>query len=164
MSSPGEANNSESFSRKAINILHDMDAHAADLFRAACGFSWSIAGGDTELLVYVQSDDAREIYGAEGITLRSLMDLQALGLLTLEPQGVKRTSLPPTFIASYFGSSIELTLPPSSKMELALGDVYLTASGRQLASICSAEPVDGFFEFVRARWEGIREVASLKVL
>ena len=160
----GEANNSGSFSRKTINILHDMDGQAADLFRAVCGFSWSIAGRGSELLVYLQSDDAREIYVAEGINLPSLMDLQALGLLSLEPRGVIRTNLPPTVIASYFGTSIELTLPPAAAMQLDLGEAILTASGRQLASICSAEPVDGFFEFVRARWEGGSEVASLKVL
>ena len=160
----GEANNSGSFSRKTINILHDMDGRAVDLFRAVCGFSWNIAGRDAQVLVYYGSDESREIYHAGGINLPSLMDMQALGLLSLELPGVKRTSLPPTFIASYFGSSIELTLPPSSAMQLSIGDVYLTASGRQLASICSAEPVDGFFEFVRARWEGSREVASLKVL
>ena len=92
------------------------------------------------------------------------MNLQALGLLSLETQGVIRTNLPPTFIASYFGRSIELTLSAASKMQLPVGEVILTASGLQLASICGTEPVDGFFEFARARWEGGREVASLKVL
>ena len=161
----GEANDSGSFSRKTINILHDVDRQAADLFRALCGFSWNIAGEDTRVLVYLdESDDPRGIYANCGIDYESLTDLQSLGLLSLEPRGVLQTELPSTFTASYFGSSIEVTLAAASAMQIRIGQVVLTASGRQFASICSAEPVDGFFEFVRARWEGDPSVASLKAL
>ena len=160
----GEANNSGSFSRKTINILHDVDRQAADLFRAVCGFSWNIVGEDPLVLVHYQADDSHEIYNAAGVDFLVLMDLQSLGLVSLEPRGVVRTDLPQTFTASYFGSSIEVTLPAGSGMKLDIGEVFLTASGRQLASICGAEPVDGFFDFVRARWEGSPQVASLKVL
>ncbi len=156
----GEANNTGSFSRKTINVLHDMDGQAADLFRTICGFSWSIAGEAPHPLVYLNADESRAIYGARGINLSSLMDLQALGLLSLEPLA-RRTNLPPTWLASYFGDSIEATL---SGRRLRLGEALLTASGRQLAAICNPEPVDGFFEFVRTIWEGESEVTSLKVL
>ena len=158
------SDDSGSFSRKTINILHDMDGQAAGLFRAVCGFSWNIAGDGPHVLVYYQSNDSHEIYNEAGINLPALMDLQSLGLLSHEPRGVVQSGLPPTFTASYFGTSIELTLSAASAMQLHIGDVFLTASGRQLASMCSAEPVDGFFEFVRARWEGSPQVASLKVL
>ena len=64
----GEANNSGSFSRKTINILHDMDGQAADLLRAVCGFSWNIDGRAAQVLVYYGSDDSREIYHAGAST------------------------------------------------------------------------------------------------
>ena len=160
----GEANNSGSFSRKTINILHDVDRQAAQLFRAVCGFFWNIAGEGPQALVYDLPDDSREIYRASGISLPTLLDLQSLGLLSLEPRGVVQTRLPPIFRASYFGSSIEVTLQTSARGQFNVGEVFLTASGRQFASICDAQPVDGFFEFVRARWEGSPQVASLKVL
>ena len=161
----GEANSSGSFSRKTINILHDMDSQAAELFRSLCGFSWNIAGEDGRVLVYLDGpDDSLGIYAECGIDFQSLMDLQSLGLLNLEPGTVVQNELPLTFTAYYFGSSIEVTLATAAGMQLTIGAVALTASGRQLASICSAEPVDGFFEVVRAIWERDSGVASLKVL
>ena len=159
----GEANNSGSFSRRTINTLHDLDTQAARLFRAVCGCSWSIAGL-ADVLVYDQPGGPPEIYKAAGITLPSLMDLQSLGLLSQEPFGVFRKGLPSTFTAFYFGRSIEVTLSAASTMRFSIGEVILTSSGRQLASICGAEPVDGLFEFVRDRWDRDDSVEALKVL
>ena len=116
------------------------------------------------MLVYDQPAGSPDIYKAVGITLLSLVDLQSLGLVSLEPLGVVRTGLPPTFTASYFGRSIEVTLSAASEMQFGVGEVVLTSSGRQLASICGAEPVDGLFEFVRDRWDRDDSVEALKVL
>ena len=159
----GEANNPGNFSRKTINILHDMDKQSAELFRTLCGYVWNIHS-QNHLVVFVQGPP-ENIYASQGITLQRLIDLQSLGLVDVDyTDGFLRPHLPGTFNASYSGRSVALSLSTSAKGNLRIGGVTVTASGGQLASICGAKPAAGFFEFVCSKWKSDPSVESVRVL
>ena len=159
----GEANSPGKFSRKTINILNDLEKRYAMLFQELCGFS-CVVHKSSELVVFLNEDEGKAIYHGRGINLASLLDIESLGLVNQYPSNFLRTTLPQTFPISYFGRSAEVSLAESSGMKLKLGSVLLTTSGRELASICSVEPVEGFFQFICAKWERDPQIASIRML
>lgn len=159
----GEANGVGTFSRKTINILHDMDKQSAELFRTLCGYMWNILGNNY-VLVYPGPDYFDPIYDELGVTFHALVDLESLGVLNQSSRGFVWADPPEPFTTSYFGRPVDLSLSSAFGNDLNLGGAMLTGFGRQLASICDAAPVVGFFEFVCAKWESDPAVESVRVL
>ena len=146
----GEANNPTSFSRRTVNLVADLDKRDAELFRNLCGFGWVI--GQLELLVF---DTHHEIYNQQGIEFRSIVQLEALGLVRDGGAiGFRLVDLPQTFRTNYYGNAVVLTMSKERDNHLSTGKVLLTGAGRELASICGAKPVEGFFDYVYDRWIG----------
>ena len=144
----GEANNPNSFSRRTVNLVADLDKRDAELFRNLCGFGWVI--GQLEPLVF---DTQHEIYNQQGIDFSSIVQLEALGLVRDGGAiGFQRVNLPKTFRAYYYGNPVVLTMPKERDNHLATGKALLTRAGHELAGFCGAKPVEGFFDYVYDRW------------
>ena len=154
----GEANVPGTFSRKTVNILADMDKSDAELFTTLCCFSWGFPDGPAPLVF-----ERDEFFNERGIALRSLADIESLGLILTDSLGFV-LNLGPTIQASYFGNGLELTLAQEAEDELSTGYVLLTAAGRQIGSICELSPIEGFFEFMREKWEQDPRVEAVRLL
>lgn len=146
----GEANNPGAFSRRTVNLVSDLDKRDADMFRNLCGFVWHI-GGLNPLVFDVQ----HEIYNRNGIDFDSVIQLETLGLVQDgSALGFQRNNLPKTARVYYYGNPVVLAMPMESDNKLGVGNVLLTQAGQELAPICGARPIDGFFEYVYDRWAG----------
>ena len=144
----GEANSPGAFSKRTVNLLGDLDKSDAELFTHLCGFVWTI--GNIVPLVF---DTRSEVYNRHGISFDTLIHLESLGLIQFNNiASFRRLRLPKRFTVFYYGKLVELTLPKDADNELELGNVLLTRSGQDLAPVCGARPVDGFFDFVYNRW------------
>jgi hypothetical protein len=113
---------------------------------------------DRPHLVPLVFDASSQIYRDSGIDFQRLFLLQNLGLIQFDSLGIGFiwSPLPQTTTVSYHGRVLELTLraiaPKHPNNALVVGQVLLTRAGRELASIISPAPVEGFFDFVRDRW------------
>ena len=144
----GEANSPGAFSKKTVNLLGDLDKRDAELFTKLCGFAWVI--GD---IVPVVFDCTDKIYNNNGINFNGLIHLESLGLIQFDClAGFIRVRLPQGLTVTYYKRSLQLTLAQATDNQLELGQVLLTRAGEELAPICGARPVDGFFDFVYDKW------------
>jgi hypothetical protein len=145
----GEANQPGTFSRRTVNLLSDLDKLDAELFKNLCSFAWMM--GEPVPLIFKLPTDYR--YEALGISFESLSHLESLGLIHFDNvTGYLRVDLPQRFHISYFGRTVELTIPEGRPNQLQFGAVMLTQAGRELARISNATPTEGFFEYVCTRW------------
>ncbi len=144
----GEANSPGAFSRRTVNLLSDLDKADAELFTRLCGFAWMSVNA-VPLVFDVQD----EIYNRYGINFVSLSHLESLGLIQFDNlSGFQRLGLPKKFHVFYYGKTVELTMPKEADNNFDLGKVLLTKAGRELAPICSSQPIEGFFDFVYNKW------------
>jgi Protein of unknown function (DUF2806) len=145
----GEANSPGTFAKRTVNLLNDLDKSDAELFISLCGFGW-ILNEEFLLLVF---DPKADLYNVQGINFESLVNLETLGLIKVEnAAGYSFDKLPKKLTVYYFGRSVELTFPQDNGNELELGKVLLTRAGEQIASVCGASPIKGFFEYVYDKW------------
>lgn len=152
----GEANSPGTFSKRTVNLLGDLDKRDAELLTHLCGFTWSIDGAKP--LVF---DTGDSIYNEHGISFVSLSHLESLGLIRFDSlAGFQMTGLPKLVAANYYGRRVVLTLPKDFGNDLKLGKVLLSRTGQELARVCDARPIDGFFEYVHDKWEALAIVAK----
>lgn len=144
----GEANSPGTFSKRTVNLLADLDKRDAELFTSLCGFAWMI--GNLTLLIF---DVESEIYSRAAFSFSSLAHLDTLGLIKFDNLvGFRLLGLPKKATVSYYGRPVDLTFPDDQNNQLQSGKAILTNAGRELATICGAAPVEGFFDFVCERW------------
>ena len=145
----GEANVPGTYSKRTVNFLSDLDKTEAVLFTKLCGFVWFI--GAPSPLVF---DEQARIYNRHGIDFANLNHLDSIGLIQYGgPTGFLKINLPKRFSASYYQREITLEMPKDVENELEVGKVMLTRIGRELAPICEARPVEGFWEYVKTQWK-----------
>ncbi len=151
-----EANKPGTFSKRTVNFLGTLDKTDALLFQTLCGYSWEI-GGKTPLIFDSQS----EIYIKNNITFGSLKHLDEIGLLSFESLSgyIKKVAVK-TFGIEYFGKALIIDFEKDTDNQLPIGKVILSKVGEELASICGANPVGGFFEFVQNEYQkkGIKAI------
>ena len=144
----GEANAPGRYSKRTIDYLASLDRSDAELFRALCGFAWSV--GQISPLVY-NSEDAQ--YTEFGVTFGTLTHLDAIGLVKFSSiSGFNFNRLPKQLNVAYFGAQFTLTMPLDEANTLDIGRVLLTKVGQELATICGATPKFGFADFVVSNW------------
>ena len=98
-------------------------------------------------------DVGGQIYNRAGIGFRALTHLDSLGLIKFDDiSRFARLNLAKKITVSYYGGAISLTFPHENGNALPIGKVFLTRASEQLAPICGAIPVEGFYEFVYDRW------------
>ena len=145
----GEANAPGTYSKRTVNFLSDLDKAEADLFTQLCGFVWMI--GKLELLVF---DETAEIYNEHGIDFDSLSHLESIGLVQFgESANFMIEGLPKRLTVVYYDRLLVLKMPKDADNMLTVGKVLLTRIGKELAPISGSQPVDGFVEYVKARWK-----------
>ena len=145
----GEANAPGTYSKRTVNFLGDLDKGDADLFTKLCGFGWQI--GNVIPLVF---DITADIYTKHGLTFNALSHLESIGLIQFNNlTGFRRLGLPKKFAVLYYGQPLVMEMPKDSDNELEIGHVLLTKVGQELAPICGSQPVEGFMDHVKAKWQ-----------
>ena len=151
----GEANEPSSFSRKTVNIMADLGKRDAQLFKALADFVWEIDGRS----VIVDIDVTDEFYTKRDINFESMSTLTELGLIARMIPGFDSSArmirghepvLPVSdqkAIASYGTQTLELCFDKLSGNYLWVGSWKFTQVGVELLSICSKEPIEGFFNW-----------------
>ena len=144
----GEANNPNSYSKRTVNSLSDMDKSDAELFTKLCGFAWMI--GDIVPLIF---DYTAKIYKDNGISFDGLSHFHSIGLATFGPRTMVYSWLPRIYTTYYYGKPLALQMSEDSDNKLDIGYVQFTRIGRELAPICGSKSVAGFYEYVKERWK-----------
>ena len=162
----GEANAPGAFSRKTVNLMADLEKSDAEMFRNLCRFVW--AGLDNRPTVPVIFDCNDEIYKQYGISFHVCTHLDTLGLIifdntynfnntlhTLPALPALGVEFHPAEerILCYHGKSVDFGAPNKHRTTIPIGAALFTQAGREIASICEVEPVDGFFEYAYDKWE-----------
>lgn len=144
----GEANKPETYSKRTVNFLGDLDKRDAELFTALCSFGWHV-GSFTPLIFDCQST----IYNDRGLNFNTLSHLDSIGVLQFNNiAGFVRTNLPKNFTVSYCGKPLSLILPKEEGNQINIGMVLLTQVGQELARVCQAPGVEGFVGYVKEKW------------
>jgi hypothetical protein len=145
----GESNSPGSYSKRTVNFLGDLDKKDAELFVALCRFGWIFR--DFTPLIF---DHQASIYNDIGINFDSLSHLDSIGLIQFNNiTGFILQGLPKEFVVSYCGQLLPLDMKNEKDIKLTIGNVVLTQVGRELASVCQAQGVDGFVDYVKEQWK-----------
>ena len=143
----GEANNPGSYSKRAVNILGDLEQPEAQAFTSLCNFVWQLSGTPVPL-VY---DTNHPIYTASGLNHISCTYLGELGLLNYTPPIVTHGSVEEGATASYHHHTVKLT-GVTNRRGLNIGHATFTIAGLQLFGLCDTHHIHGFFEHVLEEW------------
>ena len=145
----GEANTPGTYSKRTVNFVSELDKKDADLFTKLCGFSWNIG-----YIVPLVFDWDGEIYNRNGINFDTLRHLESIGLIQWVTTGhFTEDKLPKEVNTCYYDKLLLLEISSSLYDHLELGKILLTKIGLELAPICGSKPVDGFYEYVKNRWQ-----------
>jgi hypothetical protein len=145
----GESNSPGTYSKRTVNFLGDLDKKDAELFVSLCRFGWFF-GNFTPIIFDAQAP----IYNDKGINFGTLSHLDSIGLIQFNNlSGFSRQGLPKTFAVSYCGQPLSLVMKNEKDNKLNFGKVLLTQVGRELASVCQAQGVDGFVDYVKEQWK-----------
>ena len=144
----GEANVPGTYSKRTVNLLGSLDKTDAQLFTPLCGFVWAF-GGLTPLIY----DEQASIYTDQGVNFDTLYHLDDIGMISFEPiSGFKRLNLPQHVVVRYYGTPLTIEFKNPENNELNIGKSLFTKTGEQLARICGAKPIDGFYDYVIENW------------
>jgi hypothetical protein len=156
----GEANKPGSYSRRTVNALESLDKRDAELFTALCGFV--ITHNESPWLFIDNVDDP--VYKSSNITIESLYHLDEIGLVNYGPGlGAERLHLMELSeyeTIYYFKRSITLKFKGPNNNNLYVGFAKLTKIGKELAPICGAKPVKGFYDCIVKQWDSYVVPAS----
>ncbi len=144
----GEANAPGTYSKRTVNFLSDLDMKDAELFQALCRFGWFVSKF-TPLIF----DSQDQIYNGLGINFNALTHLDSIGLIQFNNlAGFVRTGVGKKGMVFYCDRPLVLTMEKDVENQLPIGQVLLTKVGEELATVCKAHGVDGFEEYVKAKW------------
>ena len=153
----GEANKPGSYSRKAVNVLGDMDKTDAELFSNFCRFQLMGYSDEMERFPVILQRDA-DVYQRHGITTFGLSALKSLGLVDVAGSLYGGISL---------GSSVHCTFLAHSRGMLAfvrhdgkdvlcevnIGHVSFTRTGMEMSNLClPLRTPKEFVTFLIAQW------------
>ena len=144
----GEANSPGSYSKRAVNILADLEQPEAHAFSSLCNFVWHLSGTPVPVIY----DLDHTIYTNAGVNNVSCTYLKELGLLNYTPPILSYGGVEEGAIASYHDRGIKLTVI-SNRRGLNVGYATFTIAGMQLFGLCETKHVDGFFEYVLGEWQ-----------
>jgi hypothetical protein len=144
----GEANSPGRFSKRTVAMLASLDKSDAAMFSKLCRFKCLVTQ-----LVPIIFDYTHPIYSECGINFELLCDLESIGLIHLDTTRTHVVDdLAQKIAVDYFGQKISVEFAKAENNELAVGSVLFTQAGSQLATICEAQPRDGFIEFLKEAW------------
>ena len=120
------------------------------MFTRLCGFSIDYLNGSKHPLVIDCQDP---IYINAKLTHKNLAHLDGIGLIDFMNIGtfLIEDVTPKSFLIRYFDRTLQVNLLDNEK-DLDTGSVHLTKTGIELERICNAQPVEGFLDYVRGKW------------
>jgi hypothetical protein len=145
----GQANSPGSYSKRTIEILSYLEKADAIMFSQLCSFVFEIADKYVPLIY----DTDLSIYTDHGINFMSISHLENLGLIQYGAFGKQLIELEQKGYANYFSNKVWYEFLMPERNELYVGEVLFTKSGEQLAPISGAQPIAGFFDYVKGRWK-----------
>jgi hypothetical protein len=144
----GEASKPTTYSKRTVDFVASMDKRDAALFTMLGRFVWSLSD-PTPLILDPNADFLKAI----GLTFTSLKHLDAIGLVSFESvAGYQANNVAKHAVAVYFGRPVDIEFPQDSNNTLDLGKVLLTATGKELFSICGATMDEEYFRGVLKHW------------
>jgi hypothetical protein len=147
----GEANQAGSFSKRTMAVVSDLSKQEAELFAKLARFKTNFGP--------VVGNVSANIYISNGVDYGSLMRLQGAGLIHLMGVGhYTRIGFPKFCSTDYFGNQLII---PLHGRPLNVGSANLTTAGEELIPICSAEPVEGFLDYLLKFWY---EMGAMQIL
>lgn len=150
----GEANQPGAYSKRTVNFLSSMDKQDAEIFTTLCRFTVNI---DYPISFIYTLEDG--IYERSGLNFEKISHLDDIGLVSYSGlSGFKVGNMPQNAEVDYFGKPLILMFPDCDSNEFSIGKVRMSSIGKELASVCDPDPVDGFTEYVAGKWaeENIR--------
>jgi hypothetical protein len=142
----GEANAPGSYSKRTVNFLGSLDKGDAQLFASLCRFS--LDGGQLPL-VY---DHNAGVYKDHGLQFSSLKHLDSIGLISFGSSSYRLEDRPKRISIVLYGNRYEIEFVNDDGNDFKIGRVMLTQVGRELAALCSPEPVPGFEDYLADQW------------
>ena len=124
-----------------------LDDENVAVFTSLCQFVWM--QGEPLPLVY---DMEHGIYAKEGITLSTLRNLEAAGLIYIEQAGYVKRAFGRHTRLFYFGKPTKIQFPQEADNQLDLGHVLLTNKGKALARAYEVPRNQQFYEYVIQKW------------
>lgn len=144
-----ECNVPNSIPKGLLHILKQMDKEDASKFSKACSVSVRFADGkDFSNTPVILRGNKSAFYDDIGLTLDTLLDLKAIGLIEYEPSSSAFSESPYRISAAgpeiyYFD---ETYLLPKGETTFDTGCVVYTRSGAALCRAITVEKIDGFFQ------------------
>lgn len=130
------------------NEIHSrLDDENLAVFASLCQFVW--IQGEPLPLVYNMEHG---IYAKEGVTLSTLRNLEAAGLIFIEQAGYVKRAFGRHTRLFYFGKPTKIQFPQEAGNQLDLGHVLLTNKGKALATAYKVERNHKFYEYVIEKW------------
>lgn len=141
-----EANSPGKFSRKTVNLLEDIGKDEAQAFASLCRFECTIMGKANPLVVGVN----QPFYTSENVTSESLSVLEELGLVELAQTSYLEKARSNFVEIKYFDCTVTAENTSPKDLMFMTGRVLYTRAGKELSSICSSTPVEGFFNWLKS--------------
>lgn len=155
----GEANAPGTYSKRTVNFLSDLDKKDAELFQTLCRFGWIVR--EFTPLIFNTTD---KIYSDLGLHFNSLTHLESIGLIKFsEITGFQTIGLPRMFNVFYCNQPLGLVMEKNVGNQLSIGIAILTKVGQELATICEATVVDGFYDYVKEKWTNYTPHSDVKL-
>jgi hypothetical protein len=146
----GQANLPGSYSKKAINVLSEMEQLDAITFSRLAQFVIVTEQARAYPIVLRLED---EVYKQYLVTFESLAQLESLGLILFNTAGrFELSDVPQDFLVYYFDSKIQLRFRQPMHNILNTGQVMFTRVGEELLQISDAKAIEGFAEYLVESW------------
>jgi hypothetical protein len=144
-----EANQPQSFSKRTVNLMAELDKRDAEAFTNLCAFKWEIFDSNKQFLFvpYDFKNDTSNLFNKINFDL--LIHLESIGL-------IKKATLSEGFLITcdskksqikYANSSYSLEFQNETTNDIIIGTVLLIPMGEELSKICNPEPIAGFEEY-----------------
>lgn len=161
----GEADNPGLYSRKTINLLADIEAEDARLFKQLSDFrlmptidyvsDFNEQAGERKLIsssepTLVIFDWNHRIYERNGVNHQSLMRLEWLELVRrLDGGYISHDALGRTLVYEHSGGYIYL----ANGTPFSVGNIEFTVAGEQLSELCTPlESPNGYVDYITEIW------------
>ena len=143
----GEANKPGSYSKRAVNILGDLEQPEAQAFNSLCNFVWHFESSPIPLIY----DTSHSTYTDSGVNSLTCTYLAELGLINYTPPLESHIKVDDGLTVSYCGRRVELK-ETTNMHGLNISGTQFTIAGMQLFSLCDTKPVDGFVDYILEEW------------
>ena len=140
-----EANQPQSFSKRTVNLMAEIDKRDAEAFTNLCAFKWELEEGKSYFLFIPFNFETNTSKLFTKINYETLILLSSIGLIEKQDRGYDLNFRPGEYQIKYANSSYILIFQTQARVNI--GSVSLTPMGKELSKICNPEPIAGFEEY-----------------